>query len=215
MRRADGAAEAPGPELRLPPEQDELDRSDARSPGLSPGWVLVGVGVLLSSFAIAPGVEGAFGGGLGLLMLGVASADARRFVVPNALSGGAFALGLVHSVIASPETAFDGLTAALARAALTAGALWAVRIAYRWLRGRDGLGLGDVKLAGAAGAWLSLPILPVAIEIAALAALAAYVLRQRRRMRVLRGASRVPFGAFLAPAIWLGWVLETTLPYLG
>jgi hypothetical protein len=45
------------------------------------------------------------------------------------------------------------------------------RIAYRGFRGREGLGLGDVKLAAAAGAWLSLPMLPIAIEIAAITAL--------------------------------------------
>ena len=104
---------------------------------------------------------------------------------------------------------------ALFRAAFAAGLFLLVRIAYRRLRGRDGLGLGDVKLAAAAGAWLSLPMLPIAIEIAAITALAAYVFRQRKRMRVLRSAGRVPFGAFFAPAIWLGWVMETMLPALN
>jgi leader peptidase (prepilin peptidase)/N-methyltransferase len=90
-----------------------------------------------------------------------------------------------------------------------------VRLVYRGLRGREGLGLGDVKLAGAAGAWLSLPMLPVAIEIAAITALAAYALRQWKRARILRAAGRVPFGAFFAPAIWFGWVLNATLPFLN
>ena len=71
------------------------------------------------------------------------------------------------------------------------------------------------RLAAAAGVWLSLPMLPVAIEIAAITALAAYVLRQGSRRRVLRAASRVPFGAFLAPAIWFGWVLDTMLSTLN
>jgi leader peptidase (prepilin peptidase)/N-methyltransferase len=178
-------------------------------------WCLVGAGVLLLSVAVAPGLEGALGGALGLLMLGVASTDARRFVVPNSLSAGAFALGVIRSVVANPDMGLDSVTTALARAALAAGSLLIVRVAYRRLRGRDGLGLGDVKLAGAAGAWLSLPILPITIEIAAIAALAAYVFRQKRRMRVLRGAGRVPFGAFFAPAIWLGWVLGAMFPYLS
>jgi len=104
---------------------------------------------------------------------------------------------------------------AVSRAAFATGLFLLVRIAYRRLRGRDGLGLGDVKLAAAAGAWLSLPTQPIAIEIAAITALAAYVFRQRKRMRVLRSAGRVPFGAFFAPAIWLGWVMETMLPALN
>jgi leader peptidase (prepilin peptidase) / N-methyltransferase len=210
----DVAPRAPGSETDVALERSHARRTDSRSTGLRFGWPLVGAGVLLVSFAVSPGAEGLFGGALGLLMLGVVAADARRFVIPNALSGGAFALGVIHGFVASPDSGFEGALTALSRAALAAGLLLLVRFAYQWFRGREGLGLGDVKLAGVAGAWLSLPMLPITIEIAAIAALAAYVFRQRKRMRVLRPAARVPFGAYFAPAIWLGWVMDTMLPYL-
>ncbi len=48
---------------------------------------------------------------------------------------------------------------------------------YRRLRGREGIGLGDVKLAGVAGAWLDWQSIPIAVEIAALAALAVCLVR--------------------------------------
>jgi leader peptidase (prepilin peptidase) / N-methyltransferase len=195
-------------------ERADAQRLDSRSGGLRFGWSLVGAGVLLVSFAVSPGVEGLLGGALGLLMLGVVAADARRFVIPNALSGGAFALGVIHAFAAGADPGLEGALTALSRAALAAGLLLLVRLAYQWLRGREGLGLGDVKLAGVAGVWLSLPMLPIAIEIAAIAALAGYVFRQRKRMRVLRAAARAPFGAYFAPAIWLGWAADTMLPYL-
>jgi leader peptidase (prepilin peptidase) / N-methyltransferase len=191
------------------------ERSQAPRRGLRLGWSLASAGVLLVSFAVAPGVEGALGGALGLLMLGISSVDARRFVVPNVLSAGAFALGVIHAAVASPDSGFEGALMALSRAAFAAGLFLLVRITYRRLRGRDGLGFGDVKLAGAAGAWLGLPMLPISIEIAAVTALAAYVLRQRKRLRILRAAGRVPFGAFFAPAIWLGWMLDTMIPTLN
>lgn len=187
----------------------------ARRPALSLENSLVGAGVLLVSFVVAPGIEGALGGALGLLMLGVASADARRYVVPNALSGGAFALGVIRAAAANSDSGLEAALMAFSRAAFVAGLFLLVRVAYRRLRGREGLGLGDVKLAGAAGAWLSLPILPISIEVAALAALAAYVFRQRKRARVLRAVGRIPFGAFFAPAIWLGWLMETVLTNLN
>ena len=79
----------------------------------------------------------------------------------------------------------------------------------RWLRGREGIGLGDVKLAGVAGAWLDWPIIPIAIEIAAVAALGAYLIRHFCFRRAVRPTTRMPFGLFLAPAIWIGWLLET------
>ena len=82
---------------------------------------------------------------------------------------------------------------------------------YRALRGRDGLGLGDVKLAAVAGAWLDLPALFAAIEVAALAAIGAYILNAAIKRRPLRTTAFLPFGTFLAPAIWLGWLAEAVL----
>ena len=190
-------------------------RRKARESVLRVDWSLAGAVVLLVSFAVAPGLDGALGGALGLIMLGVAAADSRRFIVPNALSGGAFALGVIYAAATNGDSGVEAVFMALSRAALAAGLFLLVRIAYRSFRGRDGLGLGDVKLAGAAGAWLSLPILPITIEIAALAALGAYGLRQTKRARILRAADRVPFGAFFAPAIWLGWVLDTLVGVLN
>jgi leader peptidase (prepilin peptidase)/N-methyltransferase len=211
-----GVAEpADGLESGISFERANSSEKGARSAGLSLGWSLAGAGVLLVSFAVAPGIEGALGGALGLAMLGAASADARRYVVPNALSGGAFALGVIHAAAANSDSSLEAALMALSRAAFATGLFLLVRIVYRRFRGRDGLGLGDVKLAGAAGAWLSLTMLPIAIEVAAVAALAAYVFRQRKRERVLRAAGRVPFGAFFAPAIWLGWVTDTILSTLN
>ena len=203
---------APGAATSNSPVSSDAGGKSSWTERLNLGRVFLGAGILLVSFAIAPGLEGALGGALGLFMFGVAAADARRFVVPDALSGGAFALGIVHAFVASPDSGADGAMLALSRALLAAGLLLLVRIAYRYFRGREGLGLGDVKLAAAAGAWLSLPMLSIAMEIAAITALAVYALRQRKRLRLLRAASRVPFGAFFAPAIWLGWALESVLP---
>jgi leader peptidase (prepilin peptidase)/N-methyltransferase len=81
-----------------------------------------------------------------------------------------------------------------------------LRILYRRLRGRDGIGLGDIKLAGVAGVWVDWWLLPAVIEVAALAALAVYAVRYllgRGSVRLMR----LPFGLFLAPAIWLGWLI--------
>ena len=79
---------------------------------------------------------------------------------------------------------------AAAQGALAAATLLAIELIYRRLRGRPGLGVGDVKLAGVAGAWLSASSLPAAIELAALAALLAYSARQIRKRRRFRSGSR-------------------------
>jgi leader peptidase (prepilin peptidase) / N-methyltransferase len=75
-----------------------------------------------------------------------------------------------------------------------------------------GIGLGDVKLAGVAGAWLDWPSIPIAVEIAALAALAVCLVRWLAFGRAISATTRLPFGLFLAPAIWIAWLGETMLP---
>jgi len=58
----------------------------------------------------------------------------------------------------------------------------------------------DVKLAAVAGAWLDWLTMPIAIEIAALAALGVIGIRYYATGRQLEAALKFPFGLFLARA---------------
>jgi leader peptidase (prepilin peptidase)/N-methyltransferase len=100
---------------------------------------------------------------------------------------------------------------AFARGAVLALLFYALRALYRRLRGRQGIGLGDVKLAAVAGTWLDWLTLPIAIEIAALAALGVIGIRYYASGRRRDAALKFPFGLFLAPSIWACWLLEATL----
>lgn len=161
-----------------------------------------------ASLATTPNAIGICGAGLALLMAAIAAIDARQFIIPDELNAAALILALVHAGIERNEIGLEGVAGALMRAAALSLLFLGLRIAYRRLRNRDGLGLGDVKLAGVAGAWLSWQTIPLAIETAALAALAAYALRRCFSGDTFRAGSRLPFGLFLAPTIWLGWLLE-------
>src|SRR5262249_50743179 len=97
------------------------------------------------------------------------------------------------------------------RAVIVALPLLALMAGYRALRGRDGLGLGDVKLAAVAGAWLGLPALFAAIELAAPPPIGAYVPNAAIKRQPLKSTAFLPFGTFLAPAIWLAWLAESVL----
>ena len=101
---------------------------------------------------------------------------------------------------------------AVLRGATFALVLMAIRVVYARLRGRHGLGFGDVKLAGVAGAWLDWKVMPIALELAALAALIGYLARQFLFRRSISASDRVPFGLFFAPAIWICWFLQMTWP---
>jgi leader peptidase (prepilin peptidase) / N-methyltransferase len=182
---------------------DSGRRAVVRFSGLG---VLAAATIAASIFA-APGWPGIFGAVLGLLMLAVAIVDARHFIIPNALTIATLALGLLYAALMG---GWPGIVAGLLRSAVLAFAFLVLRAAYQWFRGRTGIGLGDVKLAGAGGIWLGWTMLPVAVEIAALAALAAYTVRWLAGQPVRR-LTRVPFGLFFAPAIWLAWLIEATL----
>jgi leader peptidase (prepilin peptidase)/N-methyltransferase len=175
---------------------------------------IVGVVALAAAAAslwYAPGLRGALGAALALVMLAIAVIDARRFIIPDTLSATALVLALMNAGIQDSQTALAGIEAAVLRGAVLALGFLAMRTVYHWVRGRQGIGLGDVKLAAVAGAWLEWTTIPIAIEIAALAAIAAIAIRQFARGRPLRATGRLPFGLFLAPAIWLGWLLEATV----
>jgi len=94
---------------------------------------------------------------------------------------------------------------------VAAGALLLLGATGSLLARRDALGLGDVKLAGVAGVWLDWMTIPIAIEIAALTAIAAFGLRYYTRSRAFDASLKFPFGLFLAPSIWFGWLIEVAL----
>ena len=150
---------------------------------------------------------------LAALMLAIAASDFRRYIIPNELVATAAALALLRAATIGPEAGWEAMLWASVRALAIALPLLALMAAYRRWRGRDGLGLGDVKLAGVAGAWLGLATVFAAIELATLSALAAYFLTGTIRKRPPKATAFLPFGLFLAPAIWLGWLLEALVDW--
>jgi leader peptidase (prepilin peptidase)/N-methyltransferase len=172
------------------------------------------VSMVAASMIVVSGWRGVAGAGLACLTIGIAAVDARRFIIPDEFSAAAFVLGLVDAALEFPDAPGAAAATAALRGIVTALALFGLWAAYRRLRGREGIGLGDVKLAGVAGAWLDWPSIPLAFEIAALAALAACLARWLISGRRVRATTRLPFGLFLAPAIWIAWLGESLLPQI-
>jgi leader peptidase (prepilin peptidase)/N-methyltransferase len=172
---------------------------------------LIGIAAIIASIVTAPGAIGVLGAGLAVLMLTIAIIDARCFVIPDMLSGAAFFLGIAHAAVGDPSAVGTAVAFAIIRGAVLASILLSIRHAYRRIRSCEGLGLGDVKLAGAAGAWLDWSVMPIAIEIAACAALAFYLVNHFAFNRTIHATSRLPFGLFFAPTIWACWIFQTGL----
>lgn len=158
----------------------------------------VAVGALLvvaSALAFAP--ERIWAGcALGWALLLLSLIDWQDGILPDLLTLPLAALGLLASALGWADSTIGAL--------LGAALLAMPALIYRRLRGRDGLGWGDVKLAAASGAWLGWQAIPSMILAAALLGIAAVLLR--RLLRKTSTAATIPFGPALAAATWILWL---------
>ena len=160
------------------------------------------IGLAVWRWGLAPAAIWA--SAFGLYLLAVAWIDAEHQIIPDELSAGLLAFGLwargfdIPGLAASTAGALMGLV-------LLGGAAWG----YRRVRGFDGLGGGDVKLAAGLGAFLGLPGLILTLLLASAAgALVGIGLMIGRRAD---GRTPLPFGTFLAGAALCALVAGPTL----
>ena len=144
---------------------------------------------------------------LGTLMLAGADVDARTFLLPDLTTLGAVVCGVVVAPILDATAAWTAVSEAIARAGSVAVVLVLFRCSYARIRHREGIGLGDVKLAGAIGAWLPLGAIPLCFGLATSGALLVVMYATFRGQSVTR-TSRIPFGAFLCPALWIVFYMD-------
>ena len=175
-------------------------------PDVAAAVIAVAFGVWVLPIPLA-----AFAGLLAVVVAVVAGVDRRLFLIPDTanlvLALGGLALVAWEAADAAPAAA---LVDALARGLLAGLAFWSLRALHRAWRGVEGLGLGDVKLAAAGAPWLAWGSLVPVLELAVLAALLAVAVEAATRRDGPRLDDRVPFGVFLAPALWLGFLAERT-----
>ena len=139
---------------------------------------------------------------LGLWLLLVALLDVEHEWLPDLLT-----LPLVPLGLAAAWAGFGPpLPDRLIGAALGWAVLFLIAVAYRRLRGREGLGGGDPKLLAGIGAWLGALQLPFVLLGAGLLGLAA-ILLMRLRGEEIGAASRLPLGALMAVAAWPIWLI--------
>lgn len=143
---------------------------------------------------------------LSWLMIAMAVIDFETHLLPDRLTLGGLWLGLLVSV----GTDFIPPTLAILGAALGYSSLWMINMAYRWLRGIDGLGYGDFKLFALIGAWGGPEALVTTLLLAPIAALV--VLLIQAPFKGIDGQREIPFGPYLAIA---GWLAITAPPALA
>ncbi|MGE0415602.1 MAG: A24 family peptidase [Acetobacteraceae bacterium] len=135
---------------------------------------------------------------LAAALLSLAVIDLRTMRLPDLLTAPLILVGFADAWLWLPVALPDRVVGAVAGYA----AFGAIGFAYRLVRGRDGLGLGDAKLLAAGGAWLGWQALPITVLIAAVAGLVG-VTGLHLAGRSVGRATAMPFGPALALAIWL------------
>lgn len=138
---------------------------------------------------------------LGWTLLVLATVDGLAFRLPDILTLPLLIAGLAVSWWL-PEHDIVGHAIA---ATLGAAAFFAIAFVFQRMRGYEGLGLGDVKLAGAAGAWLGWQALPYVVLLACAVGLTWVGVAVLRRGKGAL-AERIPFGIALCLAIWIVWL---------
>jgi leader peptidase (prepilin peptidase) / N-methyltransferase len=149
------------------------------------------------------------------LMIVLVFTDMRERILPDVVNYSGFVAGLLLSLVTKPSDGtalwlanrmFDfpppapvlSLADALLGAAFGSGLLWLVAEAYFRLRGREGMGFGDVKMMLMAGAFLGLKRTLLTILVGSVLGSVlglAFMLARRKESDY-----ELPFGSFLGMA---------------
>ncbi len=174
---------------------------DARLSTFYPIIELAALAVAISAALVVSGWLLVVSCMLGWTLLTLAVIDQRHFMLPDVLTLPLIPAGLAVAYLLDPALLASHVLGGVAGFL----AFVAIAFAYRWWRGREGLGLGDAKLLAAAGAWLGWQALPGVVLIAAVSALALALAGAVRGDRLSAG-TRIAFGSHLALAFWLVWL---------
>jgi leader peptidase (prepilin peptidase)/N-methyltransferase len=151
-----------------------------------PGWV-------------RPAIAGCY---LVVLLAAVCAIDGRYGIIPDSLVLALAAGGALQAYLwGAADFWWRGFEAVLVFAAASL-----FRAAYRWLRGYDGLGFGDVKFVAAGTLWIGAEGIPGLLLIAVVSALASLLIL-RAQGHDLHGKQAISFGPHLAIGLWWVWVL--------
>jgi leader peptidase (prepilin peptidase)/N-methyltransferase len=135
------------------------------------------------------------------VLAAICAIDARYGIIPDSLVAALAAGGLLQTYLGGQAELLERVLEAVA--VLAAAALF--RASYRWLRGFDGLGFGDVKFVTAAALWIGIQGLPILLLTAVLSAVVSLLI-MRAEGHDLHGQHAIAFGPHLAIGLWLTWV---------
>jgi leader peptidase (prepilin peptidase)/N-methyltransferase len=132
--------------------------------------------------------------------------DFARHVIPNLLNLSLALCGLVASVLLLDKSVVSVLLAS----GLIIVVFLLISKAYTALRGKQGIGMGDVKFLGAAATWVGFLGIPWIILIASISGLM-FVIIASLIDRDVKVDSRIAFGPHLSLGLMTAWLLRDVI----
>jgi leader peptidase (prepilin peptidase) / N-methyltransferase len=140
------------------------------------------------------------------LLAAIAWIDWRRFVIPNELNLALAASGVIVSVLVLGHA----LVSVLAESAITIAAFLLIGKIYGRVRGKAGLGGGDIKFLGAAAAWVGALGIPWVVLFASISGLI-FVVACGISGNCGELNKRIAFGPHLSLALIAVWLLQDVI----
>jgi len=175
-------------------------------------WLKLPILMMPPPFALTPVFAPAIIPVFWLVVFGLALGtfvDLEHMIIPDRVSLGGIVLGLVFSSLvpalhAQPD-GYGGFLSAFLGAAVGVGILWFVAVLGKLIFRKDAMGMGDVKLMGAIGAFLGWPSVLFTLLVSSFLGAGVgltLVATGKKEMQ-----SRIPYGPYIALAalIWLLW----------
>lgn len=161
----------------------------------------------LSAFVFGQNDDLGWSIGLAGLLSALTVIDLKTFRLPNVLTLAAAGLGAVMVYMTRADIWLHHLLGGV----IGFGALWAMEVGYKALRGRDGLGRGDAKLLGALGVWIGWVGLAPALMIASFGGLFYILIHRLLKPSDTGSESYIAFGPWIALGGWIIWLLGPAL----
>jgi leader peptidase (prepilin peptidase) / N-methyltransferase len=155
------------------------------------GWAIMAVDAQVLWITLA----------LGWALLALAVMDAQDLFLADELTLPLIPLGLAVCWFLTPSAVILHLAGAILGFTSMVALAWA----YKYARGREGLGFGDAKLYAAAGAWIGIEGLGTVLLYAVLVNLVILAI-SRSAGKAMDATTPIPLGTGLAAGFWLTWL---------
>ena len=164
-----------------------------------PGYLMrIEIGSMLAALIVVAWVPGVLqmwvSAAVLWCLIGLFYSDLIGFRLPDPLTGALLLLGMLYAGIT------HGVQAGVIGAVVGVGAFWLIRWGYFQWRGKEGLGLGDVKLMAGLGAIVGWSMIPLLTLVAAGLALVITLLAASRTKERIHPGRILPFGSYLCVA---------------